>query len=120
MEDRQREKEWLRVRQLVKKAMDKNQLPDLETILFLIGVQELGIVPKKNFTKEEKTDFMHLAVCTLLEKDGYYVFIRKDEDGWPHWYQIRPFDTKDKAQENFLIEKIIDYFEAYKDLQDEN
>ena len=38
--------------------------PDLETILFLIGIQELGGI-KEKFTKEQKQDLMHIAVCTL-------------------------------------------------------
>lgn len=33
---------------------EKDSLPDLQTVLFLIGVQELGRIPKTKFTKEEK------------------------------------------------------------------
>lgn len=34
--------EWLRVKHLVKKTFDRADLPDLNAILFLIGIQELG------------------------------------------------------------------------------
>jgi len=65
--------EWLRIRHIVKDAMDKKDLPDLQSILYLIGIQELGRWdPEKNFSKEEKQDLMHVAVCTLLEEDGYF------------------------------------------------
>ena len=44
--------------------------PDLEAILFLIGVQEFGDIRPK-FTKEQKQDLMHVAVCSLLSQSGY-------------------------------------------------
>ena len=34
--------EWLRVQHLVKKRMHRDDLPNLNGILFLIGIQELG------------------------------------------------------------------------------
>ena len=45
--------------------------PDLESILFLIGIQEFGQMREK-FTKEQKQDLMHVAVCSLLSQSGYY------------------------------------------------
>ena len=84
MEVWEKEFEWLKVRHIVRDAMKKDTLPDLQTILFLIGVQELGRIPKEKFTKEEKRDLMHVAVCTLLEKDGYFEFEGRDQDGWQH------------------------------------
>ena len=45
--------------------------PDMETILFLIGIQEFGDI-KEKFTKEQKQDLMHVAVCSLLSQSGYY------------------------------------------------
>ena len=62
MEYWERDFEWLKVRHIVKDAMKKDALPDLQTVLFLIGVQELGRIPKTKFTKEEKRDLMHVAV----------------------------------------------------------
>lgn len=61
-----------------------NKIPDLNAVLFLIGVQELGSMPNK-LTKEQKQDAMHVAVCTLLMQDGYYELVALDEDGWPHF-----------------------------------
>lgn len=110
MEDWELDFEWLKVRHKVKDALRKNDLPDLNAILFLVGVQELGRV-QTEFSKEEKRDLMHIAVCRLLNYDGYYEFIGRDADGWPHWKQIVPFTTKGLLdQERILKEKLIQYF----------
>jgi hypothetical protein len=53
--------------------------PDMETILFLIGIQEFGDI-KEKFTKEQKQDLMHVAVCSLLAHSGYYELEAVDED----------------------------------------
>ena len=62
--------------------------PDMEAILFLIGIQEFGHVRDK-FTKEQKQDLMHVAVCTLLSQSGYYEIEGYDDDGWPHFRQLK-------------------------------
>jgi hypothetical protein len=85
--------------------------PDLETILFLIGIQELGAKEDK-FTKEQKQDLMHIAVCTLLMPSGYYELEGKDSDGWPHFRQLKPMpDMNAFEQENFLKDHVLLYFE---------
>lgn len=113
MEDWQIEFEWLRVRHQIKDAFNKDVLPDMQAILFLIGLQELGQISKKDYTKEEKQDLMHIAVCTLLEEDGFFEFEGRDHDGWPHWKILKLFNTKGiKEQEEFLKQKVIYYFRA--------
>ena len=85
--------------------------PDLESILFLIGIQELGGT-KDKFTKEQKQDLMHIAVCTLLMPSGYYELEGKDADGWPHFRQLRSMpDMNAFEQENFLKDHVLLYFE---------
>lgn len=85
--------------------------PDMETILFLIGVQELGDI-KHKFTKEQKQDLMHIAVCSLLAKSGYYEIEKVDEDGWPHFKQLKAMpDINFAEQENFLKDHVLLYFE---------
>ena len=110
MEDWEFEFKWLRVRHLVKKAFHKDSLPDFNAVLFAIGLQELGRW-KKSFSKEEKQDLMHIAVCQLMSYDGYYEFKGRDADGWPHWQQVRHFNLGGvKEQEQYLKEKVIQYF----------
>ena len=85
--------------------------PDLETILFLIGIQELGGKNEK-FTKEQKQDLMHVAVCTVLMPSGYYELEKKDEEGWPHFRQLKPMPEMNAfEQENFLKDHVLLYFE---------
>lgn len=85
--------------------------PDLETILFLIGVQEFGQV-KDTFNKEQKQDLMHIAVCKLLMPSGYYALEKTDEDGWPHFRQLKAMpDMNPIEQEHFLKDHVLLYFE---------
>ena len=117
MEDWEFEFEWLRVKHIVKNTMKRDKLPDLQAILFLIGIQELGRWDK-NFTKEEKQDLMHVAVCKLLSEEGYYEFKGRDADGWPHYEQIINYNIEGvQNQDRYLKEKAIKYF---KDLELEN
>lgn len=110
MEDWQIEFEWLKTRHAVKDNMNLKQLPDLNAVLFLIGIQELGRF-KSTFTKEEKQDLMHIAICELLSQDGYFEFVGRDDDGWPHYKPIKPVQEKGvDNQEKLLTIKAIEYF----------
>jgi hypothetical protein len=116
MEDWEFEFEWLKVRHTVQEAFRQDRLPDLNLVLLLIGIQELGRWQKR-FSKEEKQDLMHIAVCTLLSEDGYYEFVGRDTEGWPHFNVIRALEIKgEKAQEYFLKTKIIEYFKSNQDV----
>jgi hypothetical protein len=85
--------------------------PDIETILFLIGVQEFGDIRKK-FTKEEKQDLMHVAVCSLFAQSGYYQLDRVDDQGWPHFVQLKVLPVMNVVeQENFMKDHILLYFD---------
>ena len=85
--------------------------PDMEAILFLIGLQETGFI-KEKITKEQKQDLMHVAICTVLSASGYYEFEGKDEDGWPHFKQLKEHTSMSLIeQENFLKDHILFYFE---------
>lgn len=87
--------------------------PDMETILFLVGIQEFGGA-KEKFTKEQKQDLMHVAVCSLLSASGYYELEGLDDDGWPHFKQLKPMPEMDTIQqENFLKDHILLYFESH-------
>ena len=85
--------------------------PDMETILFLIGIQEFGGSSEK-FTKEQKQDLMHVAVCSLLMQSGYYEMEGYDRDNWPHFKQLKELPVMDMIQQEiFLKDHILLYFE---------
>lgn len=85
----------------------------MEAILFLIGIQELGDIHQK-FTKEQKQDLMHVAVCCLFAQSGYYEVEKVDDDGWPHFKQLKSLPVMNPTeQENFMKDHILLYFEHF-------
>jgi hypothetical protein len=99
-----------RVRHLIQQRFNKPVLPNMDAMLFLIGVQEYGRW-RTDFTKEEKQDLMHIAVCRLLSYDGHYEFIGRDDEGWPHYKLVSKIPPADLAgQEQLLKQRIITYF----------
>lgn len=114
MEHWEYEFEWLRVQHLVKDLLGRDALPDLNAMLFLIGIQELGRW-KKSFTKEEKQDLMHIAVCRLLEPGGFYRFVGRDADGWPHYERAERQPEGGLAEQELLLKKeVIAYFKVWE------
>lgn len=84
---------------------------DLNAVLFLIGVQELG-KGKKVFSKEEKQDLMHIGICKVLSLSGYYRLEGLDQDGWPHWIMVKKLPHFDLLeQEKLLKMHVVEYFE---------
>ena len=83
---------------------------DLDAIIYLIGVQELGQLDRA-FKKDHKLDLMHIAICKLLMPYGYYEFDYVDEEGWPH-YKIKDELPNLKAGEQSVLmkEAIVNYF----------
>ena len=115
MENWELDFEWLRVRHLIKDIFGKDKLPDMKAVLFAIGLQELGRM-QEEFTKEQKQDLMHIAVCRLLSYDDYYEFEGRDQDGWPHWKVLRPTPEKGvENQESLLKKYVIRYFKEWEE-----
>lgn len=104
------EQKWKQVEILLQERFGK--VPDMEGILFLIGINELGAPPATKFSKEQKQELMHIAVCSLLCRDGYYEYLGRDDDGWPHFNELKPVPvTGLREQEQMLKECVISYFE---------
>jgi hypothetical protein len=97
---------------LEEKLMERfGKKPDMEAILFLVGIQEFGQI-KRKFTKEQKQDLMHVAVCSLFAQSGYYELEGVDSDGWPHFKQLKALPVMDMIeQENFLKDHVLLYFQ---------
>jgi hypothetical protein len=100
---------WWKLEEKLMERFDKK--PDMETILFLIGIQEFGDI-KAKFTKEQKQDLMHIATCSLLAQSGFYELEGVDEEGWPHFKQLKPLPVMNlMEQESFLKDHILLYFD---------
>lgn len=83
---------------------------DLEGIIYLVGVQELGQL-HRNFKKDEKVNLMHIAICTLLEPYGYYEFDFFDEEGWPHYIVKENLPPLKSGEQSVLMkEALVNYF----------
>ena len=91
--------------------------PDLNALLLLIGVQELG-QGVAAFTKEQKQDLMHVATCRLFSQSGYYELERVDADGWPHYRLLAPVPFANlKEQERMLKWHMLEYFDEMESEQ---
>lgn len=111
MNDDLQQRWWNLEAQLVERFGKK---PDLDAILYLIGLQEMQLFDKK-ISKEAKQDLMHVAVCTILMPSGYYVLESRDAAGWPHFKQLKALpDLGLREQEEFLKDHVLLYFEQDK------
>lgn len=101
---------WYEVRSRVKNEF--GQRPDINAMLFLIGMNEVGAV-KEKWEKEEKQDLMHVAVCKLFSEEGYFKYLGTDDDGWPLYEAVQHLPKLVlKEQDQLLKQKIVEYFEA--------
>jgi hypothetical protein len=101
---------WYAVRNKVKEMF--GQRPDVTAMLFIIGMNEVGII-KEKWEREEKQELMHVAVCKLLSADGYYTYSHTDVDGFPHYRKCKDLSELSlKEQEQMLKLRIVEYFEA--------
>ncbi|MDJ0644812.1 MAG: hypothetical protein QNJ57_02410 [Flavobacteriaceae bacterium] len=101
---------WGRLVTILSDKFSDGEDLDLDGIIYMIGVQELGQGYRK-FKKDEKVNLMHIAICRLLEPLGYYEFDFFDTDGWPH-YRVKeelPF-LKPGEQSILMKEAIVNYF----------
>jgi len=108
--DEQLKERWeLLVDKLSHQFADGDQL-DLDAIIYLIGVQELGQL-NRTFKKDDKISLMHISICKLLEPYGYYEFDYFDEEGWPHYKITAELPPLKAGEQSVLMkEAIVTYF----------
>ena len=108
--DIQLKERWEQLVTLLSDRKKQREELDLDAIIYLIGVQELGQVHRE-FKKDEKVNLMHIAICRLLEPYGFYEFDFFDEEGWPH-YKVKEELPPLKAGEQTVLmkEAIVNYF----------
>lgn len=103
-------KRWEILVAKVSESFGGGETLDLDAIIYLIGVQELGQGHRK-FKKDEKVNLMHIAICTLLEPLGYYEFDFFDEDGWPHFKVLEELPYLKPGEQSVLMkEAVVHYF----------
>lgn len=103
-------RDWEQIVEFVSRKFAEGERLDLDGIIYLIGIQELG-QGKRRFKKDEKINLMHVAICRLLEPYGYYAFDYFDADGWPHYKTVEELPTLKAGEQSLLMkEAIVKYF----------
>ena len=101
---------WEAVVELLSRRFADGEPLDLDAVIYLVGLQELGQVHRK-FKKDEKINLMHIAICRLLEPFGYYEFDFYDDDGWPHYKVLEQLPPLKAGEQSVLMkEAIVQYF----------
>lgn len=113
MLEQENRNKWNRIISFVKERFGDGEEPDIDVVLFLIGVRELGLPPKrKNFKKNQKLELMHIAICRLLSPYGYYELIGQDQEGWPHYELQKKLPHLKAGEQSILMkEAVIRYFD---------
>ncbi|HQZ24824.1 MAG TPA: hypothetical protein PLD18_05950 [Flavobacterium sp.] len=108
--DIQLKERWEQLVNLLSNQFSQGEDLDLDAIIYLIGVQELGKV-HKTFEKDEKLNLMHIAICRLLEPYGFYEFEFYDKEGWPHYTVKEELPALKAGEQSVLMkEAIVNYF----------
>lgn len=101
---------WNNLKTKLSVDFSENEIIDIDSIIFLIGLQELGQFQKR-FNKQKKLEVIHIAVCKLLSDYGYYEYDYTDNDGWPHYKLIKKLPNLKAGEQTILMKKaIINYF----------
>jgi hypothetical protein len=110
MRDEEQRRRWQIVTNFFETNFETETEPDLDAIIFLIGVRELGI-DRAKFKKDEKLDLMHIAICRLLSPYGFYELEGLDNQGWPHYRTLKPLPALKAGEQALLMrDAIIQYF----------
>lgn len=108
--DKNLKEEWEQVLKILSANFSDGEILNLDAIIYLIGVQELG-QGAKEFKKDDKVNLMHIAICRLLEPFGYYEFDFFDNDGWPHYKVLEELPPLKSGEQTVLMkEAIVLYF----------
>ena len=102
------EKQWRSLQHKLGEKMGES--PELDSILFVIGLQELNM-DFNNLTKDQKVEVMHIGLCVVFTPQGYYKPKGRDKDGWIHFESLKKFpNLNSDEQEEIIKEAIIEYY----------
>lgn len=111
MKNEELKKKWDIIVSKLSKDFANGERLNLDGIIYLIGVQELG-KGKIQLKKDDKINLMHIAICKLLEPYGYYEFHFFDQDGWPHYKKKTKLPSLKPGEQAVLMKvAIVKYFE---------
>lgn len=106
MRTEQLKKDWQLVENDFSTRFGGGEILDVDAILFIIGVQEVG-QGHRVYKKNEKVDLIHVAICRVLEPYGYYTFDGTDKQGWPHYSINETLPFLKAGEQSLLIKEAI-------------
>ena len=98
------DKKWSQLLEKLENQFDQEMT--LKGVLYLIGVQELNLGIKQ-YEREEKVNVLHVAICKILTPFGFYKFDRIDEDGWPHYIELKAIKNLSESQQELLMKEAV-------------
>ena len=101
---------WDNLITVLSDRFSRGQPLEIEGVLYLVGLQELGQVHRK-MKKDENVNLIHIGICTVLEPYGYYRFDFFDEEGWPHFELLESLPVLKPGEQSILMkEALVEYF----------
>jgi len=77
--DQELKEQWEALVSVLTERFSETESIDIEGVLYLVGLQELGQVHKR-FKKDDNVDIIHIGICSVLEPFGYYAFDYFDDE----------------------------------------
>ncbi len=108
--DKKLKERWDRLISILNERFSDGETIDVEGVLYLVGLQELGQIHQK-MKKDDNINLIHIGICTVLEPYGYYRFDFYDEEGWPHFELLEALPNLKPGEQSVLIkEALVGYF----------
>ena len=108
--DKKLKERWDRLVSILNERFSDGETIDVEGVLYLVGLQELGQIHQK-MKKDDNINLIHIGICTVLEPYGYYRFDFYDEEGWPHFELLEALPNLKPGEQSILIkEALVGYF----------
>ena len=108
--DQKLKERWQKLVAVLSDRFSDGEALDVEGILYLVGLQELGQVHRK-MKKDDNVNLIHIGICAVLEPFGYYRFDFIDDEGWPHFELLEELPPLKPGEQSVLMkEALVSYF----------
>tara|TARA_B100000963_G_scaffold281310_1_gene249801 strand:+ start:574 stop:900 length:327 start_codon:yes stop_codon:yes gene_type:complete len=89
---------------------DNIERPDVDSILFVVGLQELNFKTGK-LNKDQKLDVIHICLFVVFIPYGYCELVGRDSEGWIHFKSVKKFPNLNAEDQEIMIKEVIlDYY----------
>ncbi|MBH45606.1 MAG: hypothetical protein CMC93_03215 [Flavobacteriaceae bacterium] len=108
--DQKLKERWEELVTVLSDRFSDGEALDVEGILYLVGLQELGQVHGK-MKKDDNVNLIHIGICAVLEPFGYYRFDCIDDEGWPHFELLEELPPLKPGEQSVMMkEALVSYF----------